>query len=80
MLIKILNLFNFFTKPYKGSSDTFVDISNRINDEFKKQKPDLQRIMKLMSILASIATTKGDADIIRDYQARVRTLLALSEY
>ena len=71
MLSKILNLF----KPYQGSSDTFIEISKTIKDEFAKENINLSRIMSLLTVLESLAVTQGDGDIIKRYQAQFRTKL-----
>lgn len=66
MLSKILNFF----KPYQGSSDTFIEVSKTIKDEFAKQTINLPRIMSLITVLESLAITQGDGDIIKRYQAQ----------
>lgn len=66
MLSKILNFF----KPYQGSSDTFIEVSKIIKDEFAKQTINLPRIMSLLTVLESLAITKGDGDIVMHYQAQ----------
>ena len=71
MLSKILNLF----KPYQGSSDTFIEISKTIKDEFAKENINLSRIMSLLTVLESLAVTQGDGDIIKRYQTQFRTKL-----
>lgn len=71
MLSKILNLF----KPYQGSSETFIEISKTIKDEFAKENINLSRIMSLLTVLESLAVTQGDGDIIKRYQAQFRTKL-----
>ena len=71
MLSKILNFF----KPYQGSSDTFIEISKTIKDEFAKENINLSRIMSLLTVLESLAVTQGDGDIIKRYQAQFRTKL-----
>ena len=71
MLSKILNFF----KPYQGSSDTFIEISKTIKDEFAKENINLARIMSLLTVLESLAVTQGDGDIIKRYQAQFRTKL-----
>ena len=71
MLSKILNFF----KPYQGSSETFIDVSNAIEDEFAKQTINLPRIMSLLTVLESLAVTQGDGDIIKRYQTQFRTQL-----
>ena len=63
MLSKILNFF----KPYQGSSDTFIEVSKTIKDEFAKQTINLPRIMSLLTVLESLAVTQGDGDIIKRY-------------
>ena len=71
MLSKILNFF----KPYQGSSETFIGVSNAIEDEFAKQNVNMSRIMSLITVLESLAITQGDGDIIKQYQAQFRTQL-----
>ena len=71
MLSKILNFF----KPYQGSSETFIEISKTIKDEFAKENINLSRIMSLLTVLESLAVTQGDGDIIKRYQAQFRTKL-----
>ena len=71
MLTKILNFF----KPYQGSSDTFIEISKTIKDEFAKENINLSRIMSLLTVLEYLAVTQGDGDIIKRYQAQFRTKL-----
>ena len=71
MLSKILNLF----KPYQGSSDTFIEISKTIKDEFSRETINMTRIMSLLTVLESLAVTQGDGDIIKRYQAQFRTKL-----
>ncbi len=71
MLSKILNFF----KPYQGSSDTFIEVSKTIKDEFAKQTINLTRIMSLLTVLESLAVTQGDGDIIKRYQAQFRKQL-----
>ena len=71
MLTKILNFF----KPYQGSSDTFIEVSKTIKDEFAKQTINLARIMSLLTVLESLAVTQGDGDIIKRYQAQFRKQL-----
>lgn len=66
MLSKILNFF----KPYQGSSDTFIEVSKTIKDEFAKQTINLPRIMSLITVLESLAITKGDGDIVMHYQTQ----------
>ena len=63
MLSKILNFF----KPYQGSSDTFIEVSKTIKDEFAKQNVNMSRIMSLLTVLESLAITQGDGDIIKRY-------------
>ena len=75
MLIEILNLFKFCTKPYKGSSDTFVNISKTIKDEFARENINLSRIMSLLTVLESLAVTQSDGDIIKRYQTQFKTKL-----
>ena len=71
MLTKILNFF----KPYQGSSDTFIEISKTIKDEFAKQNVNFPIIMYLLTGLESLAVTQGDGDIIKRYQAQFRKQL-----
>lgn len=71
MISKILNFF----EPYQGSSDTFIEVSKTIKDEFAKQNVNLHRIMSLLTVLESLAVTQGDGDIIKRYQAQFRTQL-----
>ena len=71
MLSKILNFF----KPYQGSSDTFIEVSKTIKDEFTRETINLPRIMSLLTVLESLAITQGDGDIIKQYQAQFRTQL-----
>ena len=71
MLSKILNFF----KPYQGSSDTFIEVSKTIKDEFTRETINLPRIMSLLTVLESLAVTQGDGDIIKRYQAQFRTQL-----
>lgn len=66
MLSKILNFF----KPYQGSSDTFIEVSKIIKNEFAKQTINLPRIMSLLTVLESLAITKGDGDILMHYQTQ----------
>ena len=71
MISKILNFF----EPYQGSSDTFIEVSKTIKDEFAKQNVNLHRIISLLTVLESLAVTQGDGDIIKRYQAQFRTKL-----
>ena len=71
MLSKILNFF----KPYQGSSETFIEVSKIIKDEFAKQNVNMPRIMSLLTVLESLAVTQGDGDIIKRYQTQFRTKL-----
>ena len=71
MLSKILNFF----KPYQGSSDTFIEVSKTIKDEFAKQTINLPRIMSLITVLESLAITKGDGDIVMHYQTQFKKQL-----
>ena len=71
MLSKILNFF----KPYQGSSETFIDVSNTIEDEFAKQNVNMHRIMSLLTVLESLAITQGDGDIVMHYQTQFRKQL-----
>ena len=66
MLSKILNFF----KPYQGSSDTFIEVSKTIKDEFAKQTINLHRIMSLITVLESLVITQGDGDIVMHYQTQ----------
>ena len=77
MLNKLINFFKSMpVKPYEGSSAEFIDVSNRINEEFNKPKPNLPRIMSLLSMLVALATTEGDSNIIYKHQARFKMILA----
>ena len=71
MLSKILNFF----KPYQGSSDTFIEVSKTIKDEFTRETINLPRIMSLLTVLESLAITQGDGDIIKQYQTQFRKQL-----
>ena len=71
MLSKILNFF----EPYQGSSDTFIEVSKTIKDEFTRETINLPRIMSLLTVLESLAVTQGDGDIIKRYQTQFRTQL-----
>ncbi len=73
---KILNFFKSLTTPYQGSSDMFIDVSNRAKKELSKSKPDLQITAKLISLLQNIAITQGDVDIISKHQKKLNSLLA----
>ena len=75
MLSKIINFFKSSLEPYQGSSDTFIEISKTIKDEFAKQTINLPRIMSLLTVLESLAVTQGDGDIIKRYQTQFRTQL-----
>ena len=75
MLNKILNFFKSSLEPYQGSSDTFIEISKTIKDEFAKENINLSRIMSLLTVLESLAATQGDGDIIKRYQTQFRTKL-----
>ena len=66
MLSKILNFF----KPYQGSSDTFIEVSKTIKDEFTRETINLPRIMSLLTVLESLAITQGDGDIVMHYQTQ----------
>ncbi len=66
MLSKILNLF----KSYQGSSDTFIEVSKTIKDEFAKQTINLHRIMSLITVMESLAITQRDGDIVMHYQTQ----------
>ena len=71
MLSRILNFF----KPYQGSSDTFIEVSKTIKDEFAKQTINLPRIMSLLTVLESLVITQGDGDIVMHYQTQFRKQL-----
>lgn len=71
MISKILNFF----EPYQGSSDTFIEVSKTIKDEFTRETINLPRIMSLLTVLESLAVTQGDGDIIKRYQTQFRTQL-----
>ena len=71
MISKILNFF----EPYQGSSDTFIDVSKTIKDEFTRETINLPRIMSLLTVLESLAITQGDGDIIKRYQDKFRKQL-----
>ena len=75
MLSKILNFFKSSLEPYQGSTDTFIEVSKTIKDEFAKQNVNLHRIMSLLTVLESLAVTQGDGDIIKRYQTQFRTKL-----
>lgn len=75
MLTKIINFFKSSIEPYQGSSDTFIEVSKTIKDEFAKQTINLPRIMSLLTVLESLAVTQGDSDIVKRYQAKFRTQL-----
>ena len=75
MLSKIINFFKSSIEQYQGSSDTFIEVSKTIKDEFAKQTINLPRIMSLLTVLESLAVTQGDGDIIKRYQAQFRTKL-----
>ena len=75
MLNKIINFFKSSLEPYQGSSNTFIEISKTIKDEFAKENINLSRIMSLLTVLESLAVTQGDGDIIKRYQAQFRTKL-----
>ena len=75
MLTKILNFFKSSIEPYQGSSDTFIEVSKTIKDEFTRETINLPRIMSLLTVLESLAVTQGDGDIIKRYQAQFRTQL-----
>ena len=68
MLSKILDFF----KPYQGSSDTFIEVSKTIKDEFTRETINLPRIMSLLTVLESLAITQGDVDIVMHYQTQFR--------
>ena len=72
MLNKIINFFKSSLEPYQGSSDTFIEISKTIKDEFAKQTINFPRIMSLLTVLESLAVTQGDGDIIKRYQSQFR--------
>lgn len=71
MISKILNFF----EPYQGSSDTFIEVSKTIKDEFTRETINMPRIMSLLTVLESLAVTQGDGDIIKRYQTQFRTQL-----
>ena len=73
MISKIINFFKSSLEPYHGSSDTFIEVSKTIKDEFAKQNVNLHRIMSLLTVLESLAVTQGDGDIIKRYQTQFRT-------
>lgn len=75
MLTKILNFFKLLTAPYQGSSDTFIEVSKTIKDEFTRETINMPRIMSLLTVLESLAVTQGDGDIIKRYQTQFRTKL-----
>ena len=75
MLRKIINFFKSSLEPYQGSSDTFIEVSKTIKDEFAKQTINLPRIMSLLTVLESLAVTQGDGDIIKRYQDKFRKQL-----
>ena len=75
MLNKIINFFKSSLEPYQGSSETFIETSKTIKDEFAKENINLSRIMSLLTVLESLAVTQGDGDIIKRYQAKFRTQL-----
>ena len=75
MLSKIINFFKSSLEPYQGSSDTFIEISKTIKDEFARETINLSRIMSLLTVLESLAATQGDGDIIKRYQTQFRTKL-----
>ena len=75
MLSKIINFFKSSLEPYQGSSDTFIEVSKTIKDEFTRETINMPRIMSLLTVLESLAVTKGDGDIIKRYQTQFRTKL-----
>ena len=75
MLNKIINFFKNSLEPYQGSSNTFIEISKTIKDEFSRENINLSRIMSLLTVLESLAVTQGDGDIIKRYQTQFRTKL-----
>lgn len=75
MLNKIINFFKSSLEPYQGSSNTFIEISKTIKDEFSRENINLSRIMSLLTVLESLAVTQGDGDIIKRYQTQFRTKL-----
>lgn len=75
MLSKIINFFKSSIEPYQGSSDTFIEVSKTIKDEFTRETINMPRIMSLLTVLESLAVTQGDGDIIKRYQAQFRTQL-----
>ena len=75
MLRKIINFFKSSLEPYQGSSDTFIEVSKTIKDEFTRETINLPRIMSLLTVLESLAVTQGDGDIIKRYQTQFKTQL-----
>ena len=75
MLTKIINFFKSSIEPYQGSSDTFIEVSKTIKDEFARETINMHRIMSLLTVLESLAVTQGDGDIIKRYQTQFRTKL-----
>ena len=71
MLTKIINFF----KQYQDSSETFIEISKTIKDEFSRENINISRILSLLTVLESLAVTKGDGDIIKRYQTQFRKQL-----
>ena len=75
MLNKIINFFKNSLEQYQGSSDTFIEVSKTIKDEFARETINLSRIMSLLTVLESLAVTQGDGDIIKRYQTQFRKQL-----
>ena len=75
MLTKIINFFKSSLEPYQGSSETFIEISKTIKDEFIKENVNISRILSLLTVLESLAITQGDGDIIKQYQTQFRKQL-----
>ena len=75
MLSKIINFFKSSLEPYQGSSDTFIEVSKTIKDDFTRETINMPRIMSLLTVLESLAVTQGDGDIIKRYQTQFRTKL-----
>ena len=72
MLIKIINFFKSSLEPYEGSSEAFIEVSKIIKDEFDKKTINFPRIMSLLTVLESLAITKGDGVIVVRYQSQFR--------
>ena len=75
MLNKIINFFKNSLEQYQGSSDTFIEVSKTIKDEFARETINLSRTMSLLTVLESLAVTQGDGDIIKRYQTQFRKQL-----